>query len=232
MNLYAGTSGFSYAKWKGSFYPNDLSQKQMLRYYGERFPTVEINHTFQRMPTASLMETWAGNVPTHFRFTLKAPQQITHFRRLKNVDELVANLFDVAGTLKKRLGPVLFQLPGNFKKDVPRLTALLALLPKRSRVAFEFRHPSWFDDEVLKLLRKHRVALCFDDEKDELEVPFVATTNWGYLRLRQTDYGDADLKAWLKRFREQAWREAFVYFKHEDDATGPVLAKRLQELAN
>jgi uncharacterized protein YecE (DUF72 family) len=232
VNLYAGTSGYYYKPWKGTFYPKGLPDKQMLRYYGEQFRTVESNSTFRAMPKAPDLERWASEVPAEFRFTLKAPQQITHFRRLKSVDDLVATLFDVAGTLKKRLGPVLFQLPGNFKKDVPRLSALLALLPKRSRVAFEFRHPSWFDDEVVKLLRRHRVALCFDDENAELEVPFVATTDWGYLRLRQTGYGDADLKAWLKRFREQAWREVFVYFKHEDDATGPALAKRLQELAN
>ena len=231
MNLYAGTSGFSYKPWKGIFYPKGLPDKQMLRYYGEQFRTVEINNTFQRMPTVAGLEAWAGEVPAEFQFALKAPQRITHFRRLKDVDDLVAELFDIAGALKKRLGPVLFQLPGNFKKDVPRLADFLALLPKRSRAAFEFRHPSWFDDEVFGVLRKHQVAVCIADADDDLEVPFVATAGWGYLRLRRPDYGGADVKGWLKRIRGQDWQDVFVYFKHEDEAKGPALARRFLELA-
>src|SRR5437764_1282826 len=140
MNLYVGTSGFSYKEWKGTFYPQDLPAKQMLRYYGERFRAVEINNTFYRMPTASSLEPWAGEVPADFQFVLKAPQVITHVRRLKDAGDAVAQLLEAAGVLKDRLGPLLFQLPPNFKKDVPRLRAFLALLPSPGRAAFEFRH--------------------------------------------------------------------------------------------
>jgi uncharacterized protein YecE (DUF72 family) len=231
MNLYVGTSGYSYKEWKGTFYPRDLPARQMLRYYGEHFRTVEINNTFYRLPAAAALEAWAGEVPAGFRFVLKAPQQITHRQRLKDTGESVSNLLEVAEALKKRLGPLLFQLPPNMKKDGPRLREFLALLPRRRRVAFEFRHPSWFDDEVFGLLRDHQAALCIAEAENDLEVPFVATAGWGYLRLRRLDYGDAELKKWVKRVRKQAWRDAFVFFKHEDEGKGPQLAKRFLELA-
>ncbi len=191
--LYVGTSGYSYKEWKGSFYPKNLPDKQMLRYYGERFRTVEINNTFYRMPKASVLEAWAAEVPADFKFVLKAPQRITHIQRLKDAGESVSYLLEVAGALKERLGPLLFQLPPNLKKDVPRLREFLALLPLERRAAFEFRHPSWFDDEVFGLLRDHQAALCIAEAEDDLEVPFVATADWGYLRLRRPDYGDAEL---------------------------------------
>jgi len=231
MKLYVGTSGYSYKEWKGTFYPQDLPARQMLRYYGERFRTVEINNTFYRLPTASVLEAWASEVVGDFKFVLKAPQRITHMRRLKNAADPVSELLEVAAALKRRLGPLLFQLPPNFKKDVPRLREFLALLPSRRRTAFEFRHPSWFDDEVFELLHEHKVALCVAEADDDLEVPFVATADWGYLRLRRPDYGDAKLKTWLKRIRREDWREAFVFFKHEDEGKGPQMAKRFLELA-
>ena len=231
MELYVGTSGYSYKEWKGAFYPKGLPDRQMLRYYSEHFRTVEINSTFRGLPDASVLEGWADMVSARFQFVLKAPQQITHRKRLKDADELVAQLLAVAGTLKKRSGPLFFQLPPNSKKDVPRLRAFLALLPPRRRAAFEFRHPSWFDDEVFGLLRRHRAALCIADAPGDLKVPFVATTNWGYLRLRRPDYTAAKLKAWVKRVQEQDWRDAFVFFKHEDAGKGPRMAKRFLELA-
>jgi uncharacterized protein YecE (DUF72 family) len=231
MNLYVGTSGYSYKEWKGAFYPKDLPNKQMLRYYGERFRTVEINNTFYRVPEASVLEAWAGEVRVDFKFVLKASQQITHRQRLKDTGALVTCLLEVARALKERLGPLLFQLPPNFKKDAPRLRQFLALLPPQRPAAFEFRHPSWFDEEVFGLLRDHQVALCIAEAEDGLEVPFVATAGWGYLRLRRPDYGDAELKAWVQRVRGQDWREAFVFFKHEDKGTGPQMAKRFLELA-
>jgi uncharacterized protein YecE (DUF72 family) len=231
MDLYVGTSGFYYKAWKGKFYPKDLPTKRMLRYYGERFRTVEINSTFKRMPKASVLEGWANAVPADFKFVIKAPEQITHTRGLKDSGALVAHLLEVVGTLTERLGPLLFQLPAKLQKDVPRLRAFLALLPMERRAAFEFRHPSWFDDEVFGLLRDHRVALCVADAESNLEVPVVATTDWGYLRLRRPNYGDAELKAWLKRVRKQDWRDAFVFFKHEDEGKGPQLAKRFLDLA-
>jgi uncharacterized protein YecE (DUF72 family) len=231
MNLYVGTSGFSYPEWKGRFYPARLPARQMLPYYGAHFRTVEINYTFKRLPTLALLQTWAAAVPASFRFTLKAPEQITHRKRLKDVDGSLATFLEIARALRRRLGPLLFQLPPQFKKDLPRLQAFLGLLPPRRRVAFEFRHPSWFDDEVFGALREHRVALCLADADDGPEVPAVATTDWGCLRLRRLDYDQAALKRWLQRMRDQNWRDAFVYFKHEDEAKGPQLAKRLLELA-
>jgi uncharacterized protein YecE (DUF72 family) len=231
MNLYVGTSGYCYKEWRGRFYPEELPEKRMLRYYGERFRSVEINNTFYRMPKASVLEAWAGEVPTDFRFVLKASQRITHVQRLKGTDDSVSYLLDVAGALKERLGALLFQLPPSFKKDAPRLGEFLSLLPPQRRAAFEFRHRSWFDEEVFALLREHGAALCIAEAEDELEVPFVATTDWGYLRLRRPGYGDAELDSWVQRVRESGWGEAFVFFKHEDEAEGPRMAKRFVELA-
>jgi uncharacterized protein YecE (DUF72 family) len=231
MKLYVGTSGYSYKEWKGTFYPKDLPAQQMLRYYGEHFRTVEINYTFRRLPTASVLQTWAGAVPANFQFALKAPQQITHVKRLKDAGDALSNFLEIAGKLKKRLGPLLFQLPPTLKKDVPRLRAFLALLPLKRRVAFEFRQQSWFDDEVFGLLRDHHAALCIADEEDDLKVPVVATADWGCLRLRRPDYDAATLKSWAKRVRKQDWRDAFVYFKHEDEGKGPQLAKQFLEWA-
>ena len=232
MILYAGTSGYSYKPWKGKFYPKDLPDRQMLSYYGEHFGTVEINSTFYGLPVASAVRDWAADVGGGFQFALKAPQRITHRQRLRDADEAVAQFLQVAATLGKRLGPVLFQLPPNFPKDLPRLRAFLKLLSRRRRrFAFEFRHASWFDAEVFALLRDRRVALCIADDEDGLEVPFVATTDWGYLRLRRLDYGDRELAQWARRMRQQDWRDAFVFFKHEDRANGPRLAGRFLDLA-
>ena len=231
MHLHVGTSGYAYKEWKGAFYPEKLPAKQMLRYYGEHFRAVETNNTFYRMPTAAGLTAWAADVPADFRFVLKAPQQITHVQRLKEVSGAVASLLEAAGVLMERLGPLLFQLPPNFRKDVPRLREFLALLPPGHRAAFEFRDPSWFDEEVFGLLRDHRAVLCVADADDDLEVPFVATADWGYLRLRRPDYDTVGLRAWAKRVRDQAWQDVFVFFKHEDEGKGPQLAKRFRELA-
>lgn len=231
MNLFVGTSGYSYKEWKGSFYPRDLPDKQMLRYYAERFSSVEINNTFYRMPSESVLTSWAGEVPETFSFVLKAPQRITHRERLKGSADSVAYLLKVADTLGRRLGPLLFQLPPNLRRDVPRLAEFLALLPHERRAAFEFRHASWFDDEVYDLLRSHGAALCVAEADDEPEVPFVATASWGYLRLRRADYGDDDLRAWAERIHQPSWDDVYLFFKHEDEGTGPKLAARFLELA-
>ncbi len=221
MNLYVGTSGFSYKEWKGTFYPSDLSEKRMLHYYSERFRTVEINNTFYRMPNVSVLEAWAGEVPTDFKFVLKAPQRITHIQRLKDASDSVSYLLKVVGALNERLGSLLFQLPPYLKKDAARLREFLTLLPPQPRVAFEFRHQSWFDEEVFGLLHDHQAALCIAEAEGDLEVPFVATGDWGYLRLRRPDY----------KVREQDWQDAFLFFKHEDEGKGPQMAKRFLELA-
>jgi uncharacterized protein YecE (DUF72 family) len=231
MNLYVGTSGYSYKEWKGTFYPEDLPEKQMLRFYGEHFRSVEINNTFYRMPKSSVLEAWAQEVPADFSFVLKAPQRITHIERLKDAGDSVSYLLDVAGVLKERLGPLLFQLPPNLKKDASRLREFLALLPTNRRVAMEFRHESWFDEEVFQLLRDHQAALCIAEAEDGVTVPFVSTAEWGYLRLRRPDYGDAELKGWVDKVRGPGWRDVFIFFKHEDEGKGPQMAKRFLELA-
>ena len=228
--MLAGTSGFSYKEWKGSFYPEDLPADQMLRHYASKLPAVEINNTFYRMPKASLLSQWAEQVPDGFRFVLKASQQITHRLRLKDASQPVQYFFDVASTLGDRLGPALFQLPPNLKKDLPRLTDFLALLPPASRSAVEFRHESWFEDDVFEALKAKGAALCIAEDED-LATPLRATAGWGYLRLRRQDYDDAAVAAWAEKVRGQTWTEAYVFFKHEDGGAGPKLAARFLELS-
>ena len=232
MNLYVGTSGYAYKEWKGTFYPDDLKEKEMLQYYGKRFRTVEINNTFYRMPKESVLEAWANDVPADFKFVLKASQRITHMQRLKEAEDSVAYFIKVAKALKERLGPLLFQLPPFMHKDAPRLSDFLRLLPSDCRAAFEFRHQSWFDSEIFDLLRAHRAVLCIAEAENELEIPFESTADWGYLRLRRPDYGDPELKTWGERVRQQKWSDAFIFFKHEEEGKGPAMAKRFLELAN
>ena len=228
MRIRAGTSGWSYKEWKGHFYPEKVAAKDMLRYYGERFPTVEVNNTFYRMPNLATLESWAAEVPDDFSFVLKASKRITHDKRLKDVGDSVEYLLRTAGTLGSKLGPFLVQLPPNLKKDVPRLRDFLALLP--ARAAFEFRHTSWFDDEVYAALRERGAAWCVADTGEEGDPPFVSTADWGYLRLRRVAYEESDLQSWADRVRAQGWNEAFVFFKHEEAGTGPKLAARFLEL--
>ncbi len=230
MNVLVGTSGYSYPEWKGNFYPEKMAAREMLRYYSERFPTVEINNTFYRMPTESVLNGWAAQVPESFRFVIKASQRITHFQRLRDCGELLAYLFRVTATLGARLGPLLFQLPPNFKQDVPRLQDFLAAMPERRRVAVEFRHASWFDDATFAALRAQGAALCVADTGEEPIAPLVATADWGYLRLRREDFSDADLGEWARRIHAQPWGEAFVFMKHEEEGRGPKLAARLTEI--
>ena len=223
MRIAVGTSGYAYKEWKGFFYPADLPADGMLRYYGERFATVEINNTFYRMPKEKVLLDWAADVPDGFRFVLKASQKITHFKRLKEAGAEVEYFFSVAATLGERLGPALFQLPPNLKKDLPRLTTFLATVPAGARAAFEFRHASWFEDDVFEALRGAGAALCVAED-EELATPLVATAPWGYLRLRRQDYDGAAVAAWAEKVRAQTWTEAYVFFKHEDAGSGPRLA--------
>ena len=233
MQVRIGTSGWNYPEWKGSFYPLDIKPAAMLAYYAARFTTVEVNNTFYRMPTAALVAGWAVGVPRGFTFVLKAPQRITHFARLRDVDEPVRTFCDTARGLGDRLGPLLFQLPPNFKADPGQLTELLALLPPDVRAAFEFRNPTWFTDEVYTRLAARNAALCIADN-DDGATPAVATADWGYLRLRAAGYADDDLRGWLATIGRigAGWRDAFVFFKHEDKGTGPALARRLEALAD
>ena len=231
MQIRVGTSGWNYPEWKGSFYPADMKPAGMLAYYAARFATVEVNNTFYRMPTQKAVDGWAAAVPAPFVFVLKAPQRITHFARLRDVDEPVRVFCDVARTLGPRLGPLLFQLPPNFKVDTGRLADLLALLPPDVRAAFEFRNATWFTDEVYTRLAGRNAALCIADN-DNGATPAVATADWGYLRLRASGYSDDDLRGWLATIRRigERWRDAFVFFKHEEAGTGPALGARLREL--
>ena len=228
MRVLAGTSGFSYDGWTGTFYPEDLPSNERLRYYATRLPAVEINNTFYRMPKPELLAGWAAQVPETFRFALKASQRITHIKRLKDASEEVRYLVGAARHLGVRLGPILFGLPPNLKKDLPRLDAFLALLPSDLKAAFEFRNPTWLDEEVFALLRSAGAALCVADD-DKGTTPLAATGTWGYLRLRREDYTDADLDAWAARLAGQAWTEAFVFFKHEEEGAAPELARRFGE---
>ena len=230
MRMLTGTSGFSYKEWVGPFYPEKTPASAMLRYYAERFPTVEINNTFYRMPDTALLERWAQDVPAGFAFTLKAPQRITHIKRLKDTASDVAEFTRRAATLGDRLGMLLFQLPPSLRKDLPRLRDFLAALPPERRVAVEFRHASWHDDEVYETLRARGAALCVMEDDDEEASPFVVTSEDAYLRLRRTQYTEDDLRAWADRIAAQPLERAWVYFKHEDEASAPRFARQLAEL--
>ncbi len=229
MQVLAGTSGYAYKEWKGNFYPEDLAASKFLHYYGERFPTVEANGTFYRMPTAKALAAWTPQVPEGFVFAVKAPQRITHQQRLVGSGEALTLLFGATAALGAHLGPILFQLPPFQKKETARLRDFLALLPPECRAAFEFRHPSWFDDEIFATLREKNAALVIA-ESEKLEAPLVATADWGYLRLRREDYVDADLAKWADHVRAQPWTRAYVYFKHEDAGIGPKLATKFTAL--
>jgi uncharacterized protein YecE (DUF72 family) len=230
MRIVAGTSGWQYKEWRGSLYPEGLPAEKMLPYYASRFGAVEVNNTFYRMPRESVLQAWADCVPDGFTFILKASQRITHYGRLKeSAIEPLGYMLRTAACLGDRLGPFLFQLPPNLKKDVPRLSAFLEHVPPGTRAAWEFRHPSWLDDEVLETLRAREMALCVTSSEED-ETPLHATARYGYLRLRKQAYEAGELEDWADRINAQVWEEAYVFFKHEDEGTGPRLAARFMEI--
>ncbi len=234
MISWIGTSGFQYPEWRGTFYPDKFPPAKMLPYYAERFSTTEVNYTFYRIPNSKTIGTWDTSTPEHFRFGLKAPQKVTHIARLRNCQEHMGIFQRVVSGLGSKLGPVLFQLPPNFKKDAIVLNDFLGALPDGFRVAFEFRHSSWFDDEIFAQLQNHNAALCIAESSD-LVTPNVVTTDYGYLRLRREDYEKADIVRWADfiRTQKERWSHSFVYFKHEESGTGPKLAAQLlEELGN
>lgn len=230
MKIYAGTSGYAYKEWKGKFYPEKISPQEMLRFYSGRLNTVEINNTFYRMPKESVLTSWAEQVPADFVFAVKAPQVITHLKRLRNVSEETEYLFRTLSVMDRKLGPVLFQFPKSFRKNKPMLEDFLALIPGNTACAFEFRSPSWLDDEILDLLCKNGSSLCAADADENPSNEIIPTAPWGYLRLRRPDYTDANLTQWMERILSQKWERAFVFFKHEDEAGGAEMAMRFQEL--
>ena len=230
VRILVGTSGWSYKEWKGSFYPADLSADDMLRHYAGRFPTVEINNSFYRIPREKVLLEWAEQVPAGFRFVLKASRRITHINRLTDEDGSLAYMLRTVNVLGERLGPTLFQCPPTLRREVGRLRDFLALVPRTWRAALEFRHESWYTEEVYDLLRAHDVALVGVDE-DEGTRPLVPTASWGYLRLRRTEYAEDTLGAWARRIGEQPWQEAFVFLKHdEENGSPPDAALRLAAL--
>ncbi len=228
--LWTGTSGFSYKEWKGSFYPERLPATKMLAYYSRQLPSVEINNTFYRLPRAELLDKWAAQVPDDFSFVLKASRRITHMKRLKDADETLEYLVTTAtGALGPRLGPLLFQLPPYLRADAGRLRDFLALIPDDVRAAFEFRHASWFSDEVYEALADHGAALVTADT-GEGDAPVVETAPFGYARLRRPGYADGELAEWAEALRRPAWSDVFVFFKHEDEGSGPRMAAAFREV--
>jgi uncharacterized protein YecE (DUF72 family) len=231
MKLHAGTSGFAFKEWKGSFYPQDLKDDAMLGYYASKFPTVEINNTFYRLPKEHVLQDWASQVPDPFTFAIKASQRITHHARLKPecasaVEFLLKNTSALAG----RLGPILFQLPPNLKKDVDRLRAFIDTLPADRRYTIEFRHESWFDDDVFTALRDRDIPMCIVEQPD-FASPVVSTATWGYVRLHRFDYDDAMMAEWSKRLAAQPWSEAYVFFKHDEGiGSGPPAVDAFREI--
>jgi uncharacterized protein YecE (DUF72 family) len=230
--LLAGASGYSFKEWKGVFYPEDIKGEDFLAYYAAQLPTVEINNTFYRMPKTSVLEHWAAAVPKDFRFSIKASQRITHMSRLRaeTATEPTSYLYRNLAALGPKRGPVLFQLPPNMKKDLSRLTDFLGLLPKDHNATFEFRHDSWFEDDVYAALKDAGAALCLSEREDSAPPPLVETAPWGYVRLRLETYSDTDLQQWVRKLAATSWREIYVYFMHEP--TAPAYAKALMQFAS
>ena len=227
MRIRVGTSGWSYKGWKGSFYPADLAADDMLRHYATRLPTVEINNSFYRIPREKVLMDWAAQVPPEFSFALKASRRITHINRLATDDDSLPYFMRTVNVLGDRLGPTLFQCPPSLRLDLERLRTFLSLVPRTWRAALEFRHASWFTDEVYQLLREHDAALVAAEE-DEDATPLVPTASWGYIRLRRTLYQPAELEAWASRIQSQPWSEAYVFLKHDEEGgTGPEAATAL-----
>ncbi len=229
MQVWVGTSGFGYEEWRGSFYPQDLRAEAMLAFYARHFSVVEINSSFYRSPRAQTLEDWADATPDHFRFAFKCPRLITHQLHLVNAAQPVARLTDALAALGPRLGPVLFQLPPALREDAVLLDDFLIMVRESApwlRAAFEFRHPSWFNDEIYDLLHSAAAALCVA-ESDDLRTPLVPTTSWGYVRLRRRDYGLAQIATWAARIASQSWATSYAFLKHENP-DAPQLALALQ----
>ncbi len=226
QKLWAGASGYAFKEWKGSFYPEKIKPEEMLAWYAERLPSVEINNTFYQMPKVEVLERWGQATPEEFRFSIKASKRITHIARLATdaAADSLAYLYKNLTALGAKRGPVLFQLPPFLKKDGPRLQDFLQLLPEGHRATFEFRHDSWFDDDVYALLESAGASLCVSEREDSTPPPLVETAPWGYVRLRLESYSDADLAAWAERLAATQWQEVHAYFMHEPTAPGYAAA--------
>jgi uncharacterized protein YecE (DUF72 family) len=227
QKYFIGTSGWQYPEWLGKFYPDKMRKEDMLRYYAERFNSVEVNYTFSRLPRESVLKNWTEQTPKDFRFTLKAHRAITHSKNLAPGD-ILEKFLSIGKVLGQQRGLILFQYPDWLQANIPSFAEFLKRIPKNTRAAFEFRHPSWFCDEVYALLKKKNLALCAA-ESESLKTPPVKTADYGYFRLRLTDYTDKDIAAYARLIRLEELKETYVYFKHEEAGVGPVFAKMLSE---
>lgn len=230
MEIHVGTSGYGYKEWKGAFYPEKITPKEMLRFYSARLGVVEINNTFYHMPTPGVLKSWAEQVPDDFVFAFKAPRLFSHVKRLKDVNEEAAYLFKTLAVLGRKLGPVLFQFPKSFRAQPEVLEKLLRMVPDGVSCAFEFRSASRLDSEIQDILRTSAASLCTADTDDDPANAIISTAPWGYLRLRRSDYSDEDLAQWKSRIIAQKWTRAFVFFKHEEKAKGAAMAMRFDEM--
>jgi uncharacterized protein YecE (DUF72 family) len=230
MRVYTGTSGFAHQEWKGNFYPEKIAAKDLLRHYGTKLNAVEINNTFYHMPNGTVLASWYGQVPEDFVFALKAPQAITHMKRLHNVSSETGYLFKTLSVLQKKLGPVLFQFPKSFRADAGLLKEFLGLVPRGVLCAFDFRSPTWLESGVPELLRGRGLSWCMEDTDENPVEEIVDTASWGYLRLRRSEYTDTDLGQWAEKLLAQKWESAYVFFKHEGEIGGGELAVRFQEI--
>ena len=228
--IWIGTSGYNYPEWRGTFYPEKLAAAKMLPYYAERFPTVEINYTFYRTPNEKILEGWNAATTERFKLTLKAPKRITHDARLRDCADRVRQFLETAAVLGPKLGALLFQLPPNLKKDLALFDAFLDAFPPRVCAAFEFRHPSWLDEDTYGRLRARNLALCVADS-EKLATPVEITADYAYFRLRDEGYTPADIEKWAGVIRERtsACGDVFVYFKHEESGKGPEFGRMLMQ---
>ena len=228
--IWVGTSGFQYSEWKGTFYPNTLSTPKMLPFYASHFPTTEINYSFYRIPSEKTLTNWAVATPERFRFSLKAPQEITHVRKLRDCAPVLERFCEALNSLGGKLGAVLFQLPPVLRNDTALLKDFLAGLPPGLHSTFEFRHASWLNDETFAALKSKNTALCIADT-EKLTTPLMPTANFGYFRLRNLDYARADIARWAEAIIQQRgqWKDTYVYFRHEETGSGPKFARQLLE---
>ena len=225
--LYVGTSGWAYPTWRPAFYPEKLAQKKFLNFYATRLNTVEVNFTFRQLVKETTVEKWIAETPKHFRFTIKAHQVLTHIKRLKGAEEFLLRFLGTLEALERahKLGPVLFQLPPNFKVDQAVLSEFLKALPRSVRAAFEFRHASWFDEATWQTLRERNIALCVA-ESEERDTPDVLTADYAYYRYRKPIYSTEERKAMVGRIQQHLaeGRDVFAYFKHEETPEGALYA--------
>jgi uncharacterized protein YecE (DUF72 family) len=234
VRILVGTSGWQYRDWRGTVYPDDLPQRSWLADLSRRFPTIELNNSFYRLPERAAFERWAAQTPPGFVMAVKASRYITHIRRLREPAEPVELLFERARGLGDRLGPALFQLPPRFPAQPERLTSLFATIPPGVRVAVEFRDPSWYRDDVYELLDAARAALVWPDRPgDRRRLPL--TGGWAYVRFHQgrrdaPDYRREKLRRWAERLAGLSAREVFAYFNNDPGGAAARDAETLTRL--